>query len=148
VRRGPEHLLRSSREVGRRVASSWDNVAALRISALIDRLTPVSMIVGSINWGLVGVVHLLHRIMLGVKVAHDPCKETANVREQAAYLLSGRDRINVHLAYELRQWARKFAVTPEDLKAAVNAVGDNARKVEEHLNGAHQGHSPTLIGPN
>jgi len=66
-------------------------------------------------------------------MAHDLCKETANVREQAAYLLSGRDRINVHLAYELRQWARKFAVTPEDLKAAVNAVGDNARKVEEHL---------------
>jgi hypothetical protein len=49
------------------------------------------------------------------------------------------ERINVNLAYELREWARKFAVTPEELKAAVKAVGDNARKVEEYLNGIRQG---------
>ena len=36
--------------------------------------------------------------------------------------------------YELRDWAKKFGVTPERLQEAVKAVGDEASKVEEYLN--------------
>ena len=50
-----------------------------------------------------------------------------------------RDRINVNEAYELRDWAQKFGVKPDELKAAVKAVGDNARKVEEHLSSVRRG---------
>jgi hypothetical protein len=44
-----------------------------------------------------------------------------------------RERINVHQDYELRDWSKKFGVTPERLRQAVEAVGDRADKVEEHL---------------
>lgn len=44
-----------------------------------------------------------------------------------------RQRINVHEAYELRDWAKKFGVTPDELKAAVAKVGDRASEVESHL---------------
>ena len=44
-----------------------------------------------------------------------------------------RARINVNEIYELRDWAAKFGVTPDELKAAVAAVGDNAMAVEMHL---------------
>jgi hypothetical protein len=47
-----------------------------------------------------------------------------------------RQRIDVNEDYELRDWSRKFGVSTERLKEAVRAVGDNARKVEEHLKGA------------
>jgi hypothetical protein len=46
-----------------------------------------------------------------------------------------RRRINVHQDYELRDWSKKFGVTPDELKKAVEAVGDQADKVEEHLKG-------------
>jgi hypothetical protein len=46
-----------------------------------------------------------------------------------------RERINVHQDYELRDWARKFDVSPEQIKEAVQAVGDRADKVEAHLKG-------------
>lgn len=46
-----------------------------------------------------------------------------------------RARINVNEDYELRDWSRKFGVTPEQLKAAVQAVGTNAATVEQHLKG-------------
>ena len=36
---------------------------------------------------------------------------------------------------ELRDWARKFGVTPEQIKEAVQAVGDQAEAVEVHLRG-------------
>lgn len=45
-----------------------------------------------------------------------------------------RQRINVHEDYELRDWARKFGVSPEELKAAVDRVGDRADEVERYLN--------------
>ena len=50
---------------------------------------------------------------------------------------SGQDRkrINVNQDYELRDWSKKFAVTPEQLKDAVAAVGDRAEKVESYLKG-------------
>lgn len=44
-----------------------------------------------------------------------------------------RTRINVNEDYELRDWSQKFSVTPEQLKAAVKAVGTSASAVEQHL---------------
>lgn len=44
-----------------------------------------------------------------------------------------RQRINVHEDYELRDWSRKFDVTPEALKQAVAAVGTSAAAVAKHL---------------
>jgi len=46
-----------------------------------------------------------------------------------------RERINVNQDHELRHWAKKFNATPEQLKEAVQAVGDRADKVEAHLKG-------------
>lgn len=46
-----------------------------------------------------------------------------------------RTRINVHEDYELRDWSRKFGVTPEQLKAAVQAVGTSAEAIEHYLKG-------------
>jgi len=46
-----------------------------------------------------------------------------------------RQRINVNQDHELRDWSRKFGVTPEQLKEAVAAVGDRAEKVRQHLRG-------------
>lgn len=47
-----------------------------------------------------------------------------------------RERINVNQSYELRDWAKKFNATPEQIKEAVAAVGDRADKVEMHLKGS------------
>ena len=49
---------------------------------------------------------------------------------------SDRERINVHQDHELRHWAKKFDATPEQIKEAVQAVGDRADKVEMHLKGS------------
>lgn len=45
-----------------------------------------------------------------------------------------RDRINVNEDYELYDWAEKFGVSHDELKAAVKAVGTSAKDVEEYLN--------------
>lgn len=44
-----------------------------------------------------------------------------------------RQRISLSQDYEVRDWAEKFGVTPEQLKAAVAAVGSQASAVEAHL---------------
>jgi hypothetical protein len=44
-----------------------------------------------------------------------------------------RTRINVNEDYELRDWSKNLGVTPEQLKAAVRAVGTNAAAVEHYL---------------
>lgn len=44
-----------------------------------------------------------------------------------------RLRINVNEDYELRDWSKKFGVTPEQLKAAVTKVGVMAVDVEKEL---------------
>ena len=44
-----------------------------------------------------------------------------------------RTRINVNQDYELRDWAKKFGVSEEELKKAVQAVGTVAADVEKHL---------------
>ena len=46
-----------------------------------------------------------------------------------------RERININEEYELRDWSTKFGVTPDELKAAVAAVGVQAKDVEAHLKG-------------
>ena len=48
-----------------------------------------------------------------------------------------RKRINVNEDYELRDWAKKFGVSQDELKAAVKAVGDDAGAVEKHLESRH-----------
>jgi hypothetical protein len=50
-----------------------------------------------------------------------------------------RKRIDVHQDYELRDWAAKFGVTPDELRRAVQAVGDQADAVEKHLRGRSGG---------
>jgi len=49
-----------------------------------------------------------------------------------------RTRIDVSQDYELRDWAEKFGVSKEQVKAAVKAVGDRAADVEKHLRGSKQ----------
>jgi hypothetical protein len=44
-----------------------------------------------------------------------------------------RVRVNVNEDYELRDWSKKFGVTPEQLKAAVKKVGAVAADVEKEL---------------
>ena len=44
-----------------------------------------------------------------------------------------RDRINVNEPYELRDWSKKFGVSPERLKEAVAKVGPMASDVANHL---------------
>jgi len=46
-----------------------------------------------------------------------------------------RKRISVNEDYEVRDWSKKFGVTPDELKAAVKAVGSDAAAVEAHLKG-------------
>ncbi len=47
----------------------------------------------------------------------------------------GTDRMRIALGeeYEVRGWARKFGVTPQELQAAVKAVGHDAKDVEAYL---------------
>ena len=47
-----------------------------------------------------------------------------------------RKRISLSQDYEVRDWAKKLNVTPEQLEAAVRAVGNDAAAVEEHLKGS------------
>jgi hypothetical protein len=44
-----------------------------------------------------------------------------------------RDRINVDEEYELKDWSKKLHVTPEQLTAAVAAVGPMAEDVRRYL---------------
>jgi len=44
-----------------------------------------------------------------------------------------RDRINMNEEYEVRNWAKKFGVSEEQLRQAVSAVGDRVDKVRQHL---------------
>jgi hypothetical protein len=44
-----------------------------------------------------------------------------------------RDRINVNEDYELQDWSKQFGVSTDKLKAAVKAVGTQAKDVEAYL---------------
>ena len=47
----------------------------------------------------------------------------------------GQDRARINLSedYEVRDWSNKFGVTPEQLRAAVQAVGPMVKDVEAYL---------------
>ena len=42
-------------------------------------------------------------------------------------------RVNVHQPHEVRYWCQKWGITPQQLRDAVEAVGDSARAVEDYL---------------
>lgn len=44
-----------------------------------------------------------------------------------------RTRINVNEDYELRDWSKKFGVTPQQLREAVKAVGTQVAQVQQYL---------------
>ena len=46
-----------------------------------------------------------------------------------------RKRINLSQYFEVRDWAKKFGVSEDELRKAVGAVGADASKVEAHLKG-------------
>lgn len=46
------------------------------------------------------------------------------------------DRIQIDDEQALERWAKKLDATPEQLREAVEAVGDKAADVEMHLKGA------------
>ena len=46
---------------------------------------------------------------------------------------SDRNRINVDQDYEVRDWAKKFGVSEQELRQAVQRVGDRADAVQRHL---------------
>ena len=52
-----------------------------------------------------------------------------------------RQRIDVNEDYELRDWSKKFGVTKDQLKEAVQAVGNESDKVERYLQGRERGSS-------
>jgi hypothetical protein len=47
-----------------------------------------------------------------------------------------RARINIHQEHELRDWARKFNATPQQIQDAVARVGTLAADVEMDLKGS------------
>lgn len=46
-----------------------------------------------------------------------------------------RTRISLQEDYEVRDWAKRFGVSEQDLRAAVERVDDQARDVERDLEG-------------
>ncbi|WP_399683665.1 DUF3606 domain-containing protein [Xenophilus sp.] len=48
---------------------------------------------------------------------------------------TGHDRklINLNEPYEVRDWTKSLGVSEEELRRAVEAVGNSADKVREHL---------------
>lgn len=46
-----------------------------------------------------------------------------------------RKRISLEEDYEVRDWAEKFGVSADELRAAVGRVGDVAEDVERDLSG-------------
>jgi hypothetical protein len=58
-----------------------------------------------------------------------------------------RARIKVKQAYELREWAERFGVSPREVREAVRTVGDHADRVEALL-ASRVAASPSRGGPN
>jgi len=44
-----------------------------------------------------------------------------------------RDRVNVHEDWEVRDWAKKLGVTPQQLKDAEKKVGPMAKDIKKEL---------------
>ena len=56
----------------------------------------------------------------------DDLKQTGNPDDQ---------RINVGQDHEVRYWAEKFGVTPEEIRSAVTAAGPMVKDVRRRLGG-------------
>ena len=65
--------------------------------------------------------------------AHDDLEEHTMPDNKSLSGGQDRKRINVNEDYEVRDWAKKFGVSPEKLKEAVAAVGGWADGVERYL---------------
>lgn len=46
-----------------------------------------------------------------------------------------RERINIHEPYELRDWAKHFGVTTDQIKLLVEKYGVMVKDVEPHVRG-------------
>jgi hypothetical protein len=46
-----------------------------------------------------------------------------------------RDRISLSEEYEIRDWTKSLGVTEDELREAVDAVGNSADKVRQYLKG-------------
>jgi hypothetical protein len=55
-------------------------------------------------------------------------------------------RIDPAQPHELREWAKKLDATPEQIKEAVQAVGDRADQVEAHLKGSRATSNSERVG--
>jgi hypothetical protein len=49
--------------------------------------------------------------------------------------LSKRAHININQPHDLRYWADKFGITPDELRAVVNKVGTSVKAAEQELAG-------------
>jgi hypothetical protein len=74
-------------------------------------------------------------------------KETAMPDDLSKRGGQDRKRIDVTQDYELQSWSEKFAVSRDQLKEAVQAVGDNADAVERYLAGGRSGDSSSQSKP-
>jgi hypothetical protein len=45
-----------------------------------------------------------------------------------------RSRISTNERYEMDYWSKKFGITHDELKAAIQVVGNNPKDVETYLN--------------
>jgi len=43
------------------------------------------------------------------------------------------NRVGVHHDWELRNWSREFGVSADELRAAINAVGDRVGALRQYL---------------
>ena len=66
------------------------------------------------------------------KVGHSAKKVEAYIKLQK-HRASDKLRIALSEPYEVRYWSKKFKVTPGRLRAAVEAAGHSAKKVEAYL---------------
>ena len=69
------------------------------------------------------------------QLARRPAATTGFAMADDKTMTGGQDpkRINIHEDYELRDWAASLGVTPDELQAAVKAVGDSVYAVRAHL---------------
>ena len=44
-----------------------------------------------------------------------------------------RDRVNLEQDYEVRDWCQSLGITEQELRGAVQAVGNTASKVREYI---------------
>src|SRR3954469_1881936 len=71
-----------------------------------------------------------------VPTGRDDLKSPAMSDDTSKKGIQDRTRINTSEDYELRYWSEKFDVSREQLKAAVNKVGNSVSAVQKELKAA------------